>query len=80
MFEAVETGARLLSFAAIPDHAMVLAESATVVKKTPTTVHVWSSGRRAGVRGGTFVFPTDGPDIVIPRGTESKWITIVPPK
>jgi hypothetical protein len=80
VFETVETGGRLLPFAAIPDHAMVLTESTTVVQKTPTTMHVWSSGRRTGARGGTFVFPTDAPNMVIPRGTESQWITVAPPK
>ena len=79
-FERVETGGRSLAFAAIPDRAMVLTESTLVVHKTYNTVHVSSSGRRMGNRGGTFVFPTDAPDMVIPRGSESQWITVAPPK
>ena len=79
-FERVETGGRSLPFAATPDHAMVLTESTARVQKTYNTAHVWSSGRRTGTRGGTFVFPTGAPEMVIPRGTESRWITVVPPK
>jgi hypothetical protein len=67
-------------FAAVPDRPMVLPESTTVVHKTPNTIHVWTTGRRPTPRGGTFVFPTSEANFVIPRGTTSEWITIVPPK
>ncbi|MBS1855526.1 MAG: hypothetical protein JST11_09195 [Acidobacteria bacterium] len=79
-FESVELGGRTVPFAAIPDRATVVTEYQSAVRMTGNTVHQWSSGRRAATRGGTFVFPTDRANIVIPRGTESQWITIAPPK
>lgn len=79
-FESVESGGRTLSFAAIPDRAIAVTEYRSEVRRTPVSVYRWSSGRRSGARGGTLVFPSDAPDIVVPRGTLSQWITIAPPR